>query len=101
MNNKYSENNQNSESHLPGNKFPASESKLILYNDDVNEFSYVIKCLIEILDYNEQQAEQITILAHYKGSVVVKEGEPAILLQLCNLFKDKGLKSVVLQNDQK
>ena len=87
---KHSVPNKNSEEQNSGTKYPVSDSKLILYNDDINEFSYVIKCIIEILDCNDQQAEQLTLLAHYKGSVTVKEGPASLLVKLSDLLKVKA-----------
>lgn len=100
MNKKYSQSNKNSEQENPENNPPVFEARLILYNDDVNEYSYVIDCIIEILECNDQQAEQLTMLAHYKGSATVKEGPTHILQYLSDLLKNKGLKSAVLQNGQ-
>jgi ATP-dependent Clp protease adapter protein ClpS len=101
MNKKYSGSNFNSEEQNSKKHFQPVDARLILYNDDVNEFSYVIKCLTGILNYDDQQAEQLTILAHYKGSITIKVGNTKSLLQLSELLKEKGLKSAILQNDQK
>ena len=38
--------------------------KLVLHNDDVNTFDFVIECLIEICKHTLEQAEQCTILVH-------------------------------------
>ncbi len=48
--------------------------KLVLWNDDVNTFDYVIQALIEICHHTLEQAEQCTILVHYKGKCTVKTG---------------------------
>ena len=48
--------------------------KLVLHNDDVNTFDFVIECLIEICKHTLEQAEQCTILVHYKGKCTVKTG---------------------------
>ncbi|CAM3089377.1 ATP-dependent Clp protease adaptor ClpS [Kaistella daneshvariae] len=48
--------------------------KLVLWNDDVNTFDYVIEALIEICEHTLEQAEQCTILVHYKGKCTVKTG---------------------------
>ena len=101
MNKRHSDSNKNSGQQNPHGSSHASDARLILYNDDINEFGYVIKCIIEILDCTDQQAEQLTMLAHFKGSITVKEGPSVILSKLSALLKDKGLKSAVLQNDQK
>ena len=52
----------------------ASENSLILFNDDVNTFDFVIQCLIEICEHEVEQAEQCTYIIHYKGKCDVKRG---------------------------
>jgi ATP-dependent Clp protease adaptor protein ClpS len=47
---------------------------LILFNDDVNTFDFVIQCLIEICEHEVEQAEQCTYIIHYKGKCDVKRG---------------------------
>jgi ATP-dependent Clp protease adaptor protein ClpS len=42
---------------------------LILYNDEVNTFDFVIKSLMEICDHEPLQAEQCTVIVHYQGNV--------------------------------
>lgn len=49
--------------------------KLILWNDDINTFDYVIEALIEICGHTLEQAEQCTMLVHYKGKCTVKTGD--------------------------
>ena len=48
--------------------------KLIIYNDDVNTFDWVIDTLVEVCGHTSEQAEQCTIIIHYKGKCSVKEG---------------------------
>lgn len=55
---------------------PVRRKKLILHNDDFNEFNYVVKILMEVFDFDENQAYQLALLAHYRGSITVKEGRP-------------------------
>ena len=50
------------------------EHKIILYNDDFNTFDHVIECLINICDHTPLQAEQCTLIVHYKGKCSVKSG---------------------------
>lgn len=47
---------------------------LILYNDDVNTFDFVIETLINVCEHDPLQAEQCTILVHFKGKCAVKSG---------------------------
>ena len=48
--------------------------EIILYNDDINTFDHVIECLISICDHTSLQAEQCTLIVHYKGKCSVKSG---------------------------
>jgi ATP-dependent Clp protease adaptor protein ClpS len=47
---------------------------LILHNDDVHSFDYVINSLIEVCNMEATQAEQCTYLVHYKGKCDIKKG---------------------------
>lgn len=51
-----------------------SKKLLILYNDDFNTFDFVTKTLIEVCGHEPEQAEQCTLIVHYKGKCVVKSG---------------------------
>lgn len=50
------------------------EHSLVLYNDDVNTFDYVIDSLVEVCDHDLVQAEQCAYLVHYSGKCDVKNG---------------------------
>ncbi|HEX7868723.1 MAG TPA: ATP-dependent Clp protease adaptor ClpS, partial [Chryseobacterium sp.] len=45
--------------------------KLILHNDDIHTFDDVIEALIQICKHDPIQAEQCTMLVHYKGKCTV------------------------------
>jgi ATP-dependent Clp protease adaptor protein ClpS len=47
---------------------------LIVFNDDFNTFQHVIETLIKICKHTPEQAEQCTLLIHYKGKCAVKKG---------------------------
>ncbi len=48
--------------------------ELVLYNDDFNTFDFVIETLIDVCGVEPLQAEQITLVVHYKGKCGVKSG---------------------------
>jgi ATP-dependent Clp protease adaptor protein ClpS len=48
--------------------------KLILWNDDVNSFDYVIESLVEVCEHDPMQAETCAWIAHFKGKCPVKRG---------------------------
>ena len=66
-------------------------SSLVVYNDDVNSFDFVIECFIKICKHNELQAEQCTNLVHYKGKCAVKSGTYNDLEGICTALLDRGL----------
>lgn len=51
-----------------------NQRELVLYNDDFNTFDFVIETLIEVCGIEPLQAEQITLIVHYKGKCGVKTG---------------------------
>ena len=58
-----------------------SSHELLLFNDDVNTFDFVIETLIDVCQHEQHQAEQCTWIAHYKGKCAVKSG---FMSELCN-----------------
>lgn len=48
--------------------------ELVLYNDDFNTFDFVIETLIDVCGHEPEQAEQCTLIVHYKGKCAVKSG---------------------------
>jgi len=49
--------------------------ELVLFNDDVNTFDWVIQSLIEVCEHEQTQAEQSAYIVHYKGKCTVKSGD--------------------------
>ncbi len=70
--------------------------KLVLWNDDVNTFDFVIECLIEICGHTQEQAEQCTILVHYKGKCTVKTGDLEKLKPMHDKLISRGLTSEIV-----
>jgi ATP-dependent Clp protease adaptor protein ClpS len=73
----------------------AFENKLIVYNDDVNTFDFVISCLVEICGHTLEQAEQCTMLIHYKGKCRVKTGSLELLKPMHEKLLSKSLTSEI------
>jgi len=70
--------------------------KLVLYNDDVHTFDYVIDSLIEICKHTLEQAEQCTILVHYKGKCTVKTGSLDLLKPMHEKLISRELTSEIV-----
>lgn len=75
-----------------GSDLPAH---IIVFNDDFNTFDWVIQCFMEVLKHTHEQAEQLSIIIHFKGKATVKTGEKRELIPLCEALLDRGLSAVV------
>ncbi len=64
---------------------------IILYNDDINTFDWVIDSLVDLCDHTLEQAEQCALLVHYKGKCQVKSGSYNELKPICEALLDRGL----------
>jgi ATP-dependent Clp protease adaptor protein ClpS len=72
------------------------QSEIVLFNDDVNTFDYVIDTLIDVCDHTPQQAEQCSLIVHYKGKCTVKTGEYDDLKPRCSKLLEAGLSAEIL-----
>lgn len=70
--------------------------EIVLFNDDVNTFDHVIETLISVCDHTAEQAEQCSILVHYKGKCTVKTGPYRELKPRCSKLLDAGLSAEIL-----
>ncbi len=58
--------------------------ELIVFNDEINTFDHVISTLIDVCQHSPEQAEQCTLIIHYKGKCSVKSGDFEELADLRN-----------------
>ncbi|MBC7946556.1 MAG: ATP-dependent Clp protease adaptor ClpS [Chitinophagaceae bacterium] len=68
---------------------------LIVWNDEVNTFEWVIQTLIEVCGHSQEQAEQSSYIIHYKGKYAVKEGGYEVLKPLCDAITERGIGATV------
>ena len=68
---------------------------LILHNDDVHSFDYVIDSLIEVCEMDATQAEQCTYLVHYKGKCDIKKGSLGLLKPYKEGLIERGLNATI------
>ncbi|NBL64096.1 ATP-dependent Clp protease adaptor ClpS [Flavobacterium sp. NST-5] len=71
-------------------------NEIILYNDDVNTFDHVIETLVKVCNHTLEQAEQCSILVHYKGKCTVKTGVLAELKPQCSALLEAGLSAEIV-----
>ncbi|MBK7763515.1 MAG: ATP-dependent Clp protease adaptor ClpS [Bacteroidetes bacterium] len=69
--------------------------QLIVWNDDFNTFEWVTSTLIEICDHEAEQAEQCTLLIHFKGKCVVKSGAYETMKNMCEGITTRGISASV------
>ena len=72
------------------------ENEIILYNDDVNTFDHVINTLIYACDHTPEQAEQCSLIVHYKGKCAVKTGSFEDLKPRCSMLLEAGLSAEIV-----
>lgn len=68
---------------------------LIVWNDEVNTFEWVIETLIEVCGHTAEQAEQCAYLIHYKGKYAVKNGDYDELKPCCDAITERGIGATI------
>lgn len=64
---------------------------LVVLNDDYNTFDHVTNTLIKVCKHTNEQAEQCTLIIHYKGKCGVKKGTFEELKPMCDAIHDAGI----------
>jgi len=73
-----------------------NQNEIVLFNDDVNTFDHVIDTLIYACDHTPEQAEQCSIIVHYKGKCTVKTGPYEDLKPRCSKLLQAGLSAEIV-----
>jgi ATP-dependent Clp protease adaptor protein ClpS len=74
----------------------SGQNEIVLFNDDVNTFDHVINTLIYACEHTPEQAEQCSIIVHYKGKCTVKTGVYDELEPRCSMLLDAGLSAEIV-----
>jgi ATP-dependent Clp protease adaptor protein ClpS len=69
---------------------------LVVFNDEVNTFEHVIKILIKVCKHSMEQAEQCTVIIHYRGKCAVKKGGYEELKPYCEAILDAGIQAAIV-----
>ena len=72
------------------------QNDLMVYNDEINTFDFVIDTLMEVCGHTPEQAEQCTLLIHYKGKCSVKKGTFEELAPMRNDICRRGINARVM-----
>ena len=68
---------------------------LLVWNDEVNTFEWVIETLVEICGHSQEQAEQCAMLIHTKGKYAVKNGTYDKLKPQCDAITDRQIGATI------
>lgn len=72
-----------------------SPFSLIVWNDEVNTFEWVIETLIEVCGHSQEQAEQCAMLIHTKGKYAVKHGSYDDLKPQCDAITERSIGATI------
>ena len=68
---------------------------LVVWNDEVNTFEWVIETLVAICGHSPEQAEQCALIIHSQGKYAVKYGSYETLKPLCDAITERGISATV------
>ncbi len=68
---------------------------LVVWNDEVNTFEWVIETLVEVCKHSVEQAEQCAYIIHFKGKYSVKQGSYEDLKPMCDAITERGIGATV------
>ena len=68
---------------------------IIVHNDDVNTFDFVIETLVEVCGQEYLQAVQCAHLIHNMGKCGVKRAPFGELKPMCDMLVQKGLSATI------
>ncbi|HMV14990.1 MAG: ATP-dependent Clp protease adaptor ClpS [Chitinophagales bacterium] len=69
--------------------------QLIVYNDDVNTFDWVIESLMAICKHTHEQATQCALFIHFRGKYAVQHGDELTLIPMKDALLDRGISAAV------
>ncbi len=72
-----------------------SNHSLVLINDDVHSFDYVIEVLMAVCNHTFEQASQCAMITHYKGKCDIKNGPIGKLRSMKSELTECELKAVI------
>ena len=72
-----------------------SPYQIIVWNDDVNTFDWVIETLVEVCGHSYEQAEQCAYIIHFSGKYAVKSGTYEDLRPMCDAILDRGINATL------
>ena len=68
---------------------------LVVWNDEVNTFEWVIDSLMDICQHSEEQAEQCAMIIHFQGKYAVKNGEFDALRAMRDAIAERNINATI------
>lgn len=68
---------------------------LIVWNDEVNTFEWVIETLVDVCGHSAEQAEQCAYIIHFQGKYAVKSGSYDDLKPQCDAITERGIGATI------
>lgn len=68
---------------------------LLVWNDEVNTFEWVIETLMEVCGHSHEQAEQCAYIIHFHGKYAVKNGNYDDLKPFCDAITERGINATI------
>ena len=72
-----------------------SPYSLVVWNDEVNSFDWVIQTLVEVCHHSTEQAEQCAMIIHTQGKYAVKQGSYEELKPMCDAITERGIGATI------
>lgn len=73
----------------------STPSNLVVFNDDHNTFDWVIESLIDVCRHTFEQAEQLSLIIHFKGKATIKTAPFKVVKPMKDALVDRGLSAVI------
>jgi ATP-dependent Clp protease adaptor protein ClpS len=70
---------------------------LVVWNDEVNTFDWVIETLVEVCGHSTSQAEQCALIIHTKGKYAVRNGSYSQLKPQRDAITDRQINATLEQ----
>lgn len=71
------------------------DTQLVVFNDDFNTFDWVIESFIDICKHTFEQAEQLSLIVHFRGKATVKTGPLGMVKPMKEALIDRGISAVI------
>jgi len=73
----------------------ATPFQLIVWNDELNTFEWVIETLMDVCKHSQEQAEQSAMIIHHNGKYAVKNGDYDTLKPMCDAITERGISATI------